>query len=91
MILLPLDDLMWKNTYLPKVLELVVCEKGIHVAGGAPKRKWEGGVKCYYLVLNLLQEWHLDGFPYSTGQNTRGKFGYCTVQFSTLALCTINK
>ena len=29
-----------KFTYLPKVLELAVCKKGIHVAGGAPKRKY---------------------------------------------------
>ena len=26
-----------EKTYLPKVLELAVCKKGIHVAGGAPK------------------------------------------------------
>ena len=28
-----------EKTYLPKVLKLAVCVKGIHVAGGAPKRK----------------------------------------------------
>jgi hypothetical protein len=29
-----------RKTYLPKVLELACLREGIHVAGGAPKRKW---------------------------------------------------